>query len=83
MIIGPLREWIKPDDSDPAVWCHLVYAIFSHFFTQNLRVRIILRSIREWIRPDVSDPAARGHPICAPFLHRFTVYLGVRIMLAL
>ena len=83
MIIGPLREWIKPDVSDPAVWCHLVYAIFSHLFTQNVRLRIIVRPIREWIRPDVSDSAAMGYPICAAFLHLFTVNLGVKIMLAL
>ena len=33
MIMGPLREWIEPDVSDPAVWRLLVYAIFPHLFT--------------------------------------------------
>ena len=55
MIMKPIREWVEPDGSDPTVWRHLVYAIFSHIFTQNVRVRIILHPIREWIQSDVSD----------------------------
>ena len=82
-MMDPIVVWIQPDVSDLTVWCHLVYAIFSHLFTQNVRLRIIVRPIREWIRPDVSDSAAMGYPICATFLHLFTVNLGVKIMLAL
>ena len=32
----------QPYVSNPAMWCHLVYAIYLHLFTQNVRVKIML-----------------------------------------
>ena len=37
-IIVPIRRWIQPDVSDPAVWFHLVYTTFLHLFAQNVWV---------------------------------------------
>ena len=45
----------QPDVSDPALWCHLVYATFLHLFTENVWVKIMLDPIDVWIQPDFSD----------------------------
>ena len=51
--------------------CGITSYMQSHLFTENIRVRIILRPIREWVRLDISDPAVRVHPICATFFTSF------------
>ena len=71
ILLRPIREWIRPDVTDPAARGHLIYATLLHLFTVSLGVRKLLCPIRRWIQPDVSDPAVWCHLVYTTFLHLF------------